>query len=620
MPAGFRWLEGSDIWLPLASNSVLQRGRAVRVMFYVGRLKSGVTRVQAQAELETIATGLAKQFPASNTSISVRLIPLHEEVTGSVRPVLLALLGAVGLVLLISCVNIASLLMARSSARSRETAIRLSLGATRSRLIAQWLTESILLATVGGIIGLALAFWGVDLLVHLSPVDVPRRNEIEVDSVVLYFTLGVSVLSGVLFGLFPALYAPGTDMSDALKEGGRGLSGSGRHHTRRLLVVTEVALSLVVVTSFGLLLRSFAKLQGVDPGFNTERVLSLDLPMPSRYQEASTRLEFYKRFYNRVEALPGVVAVGDVTRLPLAGRYGNPTTMLAIEGVPVAPGDRPQVDFRRAGRNYFRAMGIALLSGRWFEERDTPSMESVAIINQAAARRFFPGQDPLGKRIGFGNMASPQWNRIVGVVGDVRHLGLRQEPRPEVYIAASQAPPFSPIVVVRSSVDTSGLPQTIRAVLRELDPEVPIFNVLTLEQIYHQSLAHPRFQVLLFGWFGAAALFLAMVGVYGVMAYSVSQRTHEVGIRLALGARRRNVVLMVVGEGMKLAAAGIVLGVPAALGAGHLLERILFGVTPRDTLTYTAVALLLAVATLAACIIPARRAARVDPLVALRYE
>jgi putative ABC transport system permease protein len=621
MGPGFRWLEEGDLWRPLAQNPVVLRGRAVRAAFYVGRLKPGVTREQAQAEMGTIAARLANQYPASNATIGVNLVPLHEEITGKVRPALWALLGAVGLVLLIACVNVANLLLARSRSRSRELAVRVALGATRRRLVTQLLTESLLLAMVAGAAGLLLAFWGVDLLVNLSPADLPRRSEIGLDRGVLFFTALLSALTGIIFGLAPAMQSSRADLTESLKEGSRGTGGAGRRRALSLLVVAEVALALVVVTASGLLLRSFVKLQGVAPGFNTENALSFDLPLPSRYQDANARLAFYQRFYSRIETLPGVVAVGDVTRLPLAGRAGNPTTMLAIEGAQVAPGERPQVDFRRAGRDYFRAMNIPLAAGRLFNERDTPATEPVAIINQIAAQRFFPGQDPVGKRVGFGNAPTmPQWSRIVGVVGDIRHVGLQVEPRPEVYIAASQAPPFAPVVVVRSSTDPAALVSAIRAALREIDPDAPVFNVLTLRQIRYQSLEQPRFQVFLFGLFGGVALLLAVIGVYGVMAYSVAQRTHEVGIRVALGARRKDVMRLVVGEGMKLAVAGIALGIPAALVATRLLERLLFGVKAADVATYAAVALLLAAAAFVACFVPARKAARVDPMIALRRE
>lgn len=620
LPAGFRWLEEADLWAPLTQNPVTQRGRAVRIVSFAGRLKPGVTLAAAQAEMGTIASRLAEQYPASNTGIAVNLIPLYQEITGKIRPALLALLGAVGLVLLIACANVANLLLARSRTRLREIAIRISLGASRPRLIAQLLTESVLLAIIGGAAGMLLAIWGVDLLVNASPVDIPRRNEIGLNTAVLFFTLLLSLATGILFGLVPALQASRSDLTEALKDAGRTTSGPGSRRARSILVVAEVALALVVVTAAGLLLRSFAKLHAVDPGFDTESVLSFDLPMPSRYQDANVRMTFYRQLYARIESLPGVTAVGDITRLPLAGRAGNPTSVLAIEGVDVPPGERPQVDFRRAGPGYFRAMGIPLVAGRAFDDRDVPNSELVAVINQTAARQFFFGRDPIGKRIGFGNAPTPQWNRIVGVVGDVRHLGLRTEARAEAYIATLQAPPNAPVVVVRSSVDAASLIPTIRGVIREMDPGVAIFNVLTLQQVRYQSLAQPRFQVFLFGLFAGLALILAVIGVYGVMAYSVSQRTHEVGVRVALGAQRQDVLRLVVGEGMKLVGLGIALGIPAALGATRLLSTLLFGVTAADAVTYFAVALLLGGAALAACLAPARRATRVDPITALRYE
>jgi putative ABC transport system permease protein len=620
MPASFRWLEEADLWRPLTQNPAVLRGRAVRIVSFVGRLKPGISIDQARVEMETISSGLAKQYPASNTNIATNLVPLHDEITGKVRRTLLVLLGAVGLVLLIACANVANLLLARSGSRAREMAVRASLGASRRRLIAQMLTESVLIATIAAAAGLVLAFWGVDLLVSLSPVEIPRQNDIKLDPTVLSFTAVLAILTGFIFGLIPALQASRANLTGQLKEGGRGSIGPGRHPARSALVILEIALSLVVVTASGLLLRSFAKLQGVDAGINTESVLSFDMPMSSSYQDGARRLAFYRQLYERIEGLPGVIAVGDVTRLPLAGRGGNPTSSLAIEGVPVPQGERPQIDFRRAGGDYFQAMGISLVSGRTFDERDIPTSEPVVVINQTAARRFLADPDPVGRRVGFGSAAEPQLYRIVGVVGDVRHLGLHEEPRPEAYIAASQAPPFGPVVVIRSSADTTVLISSVRALLREMDPNVPMFNIETMQQIRYESLAQPRFQVLLFGLFGTMALLLAVVGVYGVMAYSVSQRTHEVGLRMALGAQRGDVQRLVVGEGMKLTGIGILLGLPAALGATRLLDRLLFGVAATDAITYAVVGAVLAIAALVACFIPARRASRVDPMTALRYE
>ncbi|MEP7271832.1 MAG: ABC transporter permease [Acidobacteriota bacterium] len=619
MPRDFRWLEEGDVWRPLAQNPVMQRGRSVRLVFFTGRLKPGITGEAAQTEFDALAARLTEQFPVSNTNIGANLVPLHREFSGTARPVLLALLGAVALVLLIACVNVANLLLARARTRARELAIRMALGATRSRLIVQLLTESMLMALLAGALGLLLAFWGVDLLSSLSPVDLSRQTQIAIDRPVLLFTLGLAVLTGVFFGLVPALQGSSASLTDALKEGSRGTVGASQGRALRALVIAEVALALVVTIASGLLLRSFMKLQGVNPGFTTEHVLTFDLPLPARYStDANARLNFYKRFYAGIEALPGVVAVGDVTRLPLAGRAGNPSSTLAIEGANVPPGERPQVDFRRGGHEYFRAMGIPLVGGRLFDDRDSPQTEPVAIINQIAARHFFEGQDPIGKRIGFGNEPTPQWLRIVGIVGDVRHVGLKTEPRPEAYISASQAPPFAPVVVVRTITDETALTPAIRKAIQQIDTEVPMFNVLTLGKIRTTSLAQARFQVLLFGLFGGVALLLAMLGVYGVMAYSVSQRTNELGIRLALGARRADVLRLVVGEGAKLAAAGIAIGVPVALLVSRLLSGLLFGIKPADVLTYVGVALLLAAVSILACYLPARRAAAVDPMVALR--
>ncbi|MBI3404935.1 MAG: ABC transporter permease [Acidobacteria bacterium] len=620
LPSSFRWIEDSDVWLPLSQNMFSSRGRGTRLLTYLGRLKPGVSPESAQSELRALATTLAREYPATNTGIGANLIPLHEVVTGKIRPTLLILFGAVSLVLLIAVANVANLLLARSSVRAREMAIRSSLGASRPRIIRLLLTESVLLALVAGTIGLLISFWGVDLLVGLNRDQVPRAAEISVNPMVLLFSAVVSICTGIAFGLVPAWQISKGDLSESLKEGGRGSLGPARNSARSALVVAEVAVSLVVVAASVLLLRSFTKLQGVDPGFQTQSVLTFSLPMPSQYSDASRRLAFYQKLYERVEALPGVIAAGDGTRLPLSPRGGNPNTSIAVEDALLPPGHRPDADFRRAGRNYFRALGIPVLSGRAFDERDTPQSESVAIVNQAAARLLFPDKDPLGRRVGFGDSATPSWSRIVGVVGDIRHLGLHANPRPEMYICAGQSPPTQPVFVVRTASSPEALVSAIRSILRELDPTVPVLNISTLQQVRYESLAQPRLQVFLFGIFGILALTLAVIGVYGIMAGSVAQRTHELGIRMALGASAEDNLRLVLKEGMKLAGTGIILGLMAAFAVTRLLGTLLFGVSPRDAVSFVIVAMILVTSALLACWIPARRATRVDPMVALRYE
>ncbi len=620
LPASFRWLDAGDLFVPLAQNPRATQNRQLRMMVLGARLKPGVRVEQARAEMDTLAARLAAQYPDTNKGIGVTLLPLHEEITGKARAALLALLGAVGFILLIACANVANLQLARAATRQREIAVRAALGAGRGRLARQLIAESLLLAGVAAVAGVVLAVWGLNALLSFAPADLPRRDEIRVDAMALLFTLGAAVFTGLLFGLAPAWQLSKLALGESLKDGSRGASeGSAAGRVRGALVAAEVAICVVVVIGAGLLVRSFVKLHLVDPGFATESVLSFELPVPAKYQDAATRLALYDRLYARIEALPGVIAAGDTTRLPLAGRYGNPTALLSIEGQSKADSELPQVDFRRAGRDYFRAMQIPLVAGRAFAPTDTPASEPVAVINQAAAQRFFPGQDPVGRRVRAG-AGNPPWTRIVGVVGAVRHDGLRSAPRPELYIAASQAPPVNPQVVVRAAGDAAALAPAIRQVVREIDPAIPLFYVETLEQVRYRSLAQPRFQVFLFSAFGGLALVLAVVGVYGVMAYSVAQRTRELGVRMALGAQPRDVLKLVLAQGMKLACAGVLAGIAGAFVVTRWLTAMLFEVSPADPLTFAAVPLLLSATALAACAVPALRAARVDPLAALRYE
>jgi putative ABC transport system permease protein len=620
LPPSFRWLDTGDIFVPLMQNPRAAAGRQLRMMVMGGRLKPGVTIEQARAEMDAQAAGLAAQYPATNNGIGGTLLPLHEEITGKARPALLALLGAVAFILLIACVNVASLLLARAATRQREIAVRAALGAGRARLARQLMAESLLLAGAAAVAGLLLATWGMNALVNFLPADLPRREEIRVDAVVLLFTLAATLVTGVCFGLAPAWQLSKLALGESLKEGARGASqGTSAGRLRGALVAAEVAICVVVVIGTGLLVRSFIKLHAVDPGFHAESVLSFEMPVPSRYADPVARLALYDRFYTRVEALPGVLAAGDTTRLPLAGRYGNPTSVLSIEGDAKPESELPQVDFRRAGRNYFQAMQIPLLSGRFFAATDTPATEPVAILNQVAAQRFFPGQDPVGRRVRAGSGTQP-WLRVVGVVGSVRHDGLQAAPRPELYVAVSQNPPVNPQVVVRATGDAAALAPAIRQAVREIDPAIPLFYVETLEQVRYRSLAQPRFQVYLFGAFAGLALVLAVVGVYGVMAYSVAQRTREIGIRMALGAQRSDVLRLILRHGALLAGVGVAIGLALAFGLSRFLATLLFETSVTDPITYAAVVALLALIALAACLIPAGRASRVDPLVALRHE
>ncbi|MGH9794392.1 MAG: ABC transporter permease [Candidatus Acidiferrales bacterium] len=623
LPPDFRWMDGvarrdeADLWAPLAHNPLMQRGRQVRVFTMVGRLLPGVSIEQARAEFSGIAAQLGQQYPETDRNIGAALYSLREEVIGKVRPLLLTLAGAVGLVLLIACANVANLLLARATARHRALAIRAAMGAGRGRLIRELLAESTLLALLGGVAGFALALWGVRVLVAMAPAALPRREEIAVDGMVLLFTLAMALATSFVFGLIPALQASRLNLNDALKEGGRGSGGAGRRRLRSALVVAEVALSLVVVAGASLLIRSFVKLQGVDPGFGVENVVSMDLS--SLGADAARRNALMESIYSKVGALPGVTAAGETSRLPLAGVAGNPATALRIEKRPVPRGEEPPVDFRRASRHYFRAMGIPLLAGRMFQESDGTEAQAplVAIINEAAAKKFFPWEDPLGLRIGAGD---DDWFTIVGIVGNIRHLGLDSEPRPEMYMHTRQGPLNNPQLVVRTAGDAAAAIAGIRSAIRSVDPNIIISRVATMNDVRDASLAAPRFNTVLFGVFATLALALGLVGIYGVMAYTVTQRTHEIGIRMALGAARADVLRMVVGHGMTLAGAGVAIGLAGALAATRVVRTLLYETSPTDPLTFAVVVVLLAAVALLACIIPALRATRVDPLIALRYE
>ncbi len=624
MPEGFQFLEAGEVWVPLMQNRLTNTIRAVRLLLVAGRLGDGVKVEQASAELATMASQLEKQYPDFNTGVGLRLVPLHEQVTGKVRFALLLLLGAVGLVLLIACANVANLMLVRAAARRKEIAVRSALGASRGRLMRQLLTESMTLSVLGGAGGVMLAAWGIDLLLLLNPPQLPRYNKIGIDATVLGFTLAASIITGLIFGLAPAWQASQLDLQAALKEGGRSaLACAGQHRLSRLLIIAEVAMALVLLVGAGLLIRSFVYLLDVKPGFATEHVLTLQVGLPNAtYGQPPQRIAFYHQLEERLKALPDVTAVGLATRLPLLAALNNATSFLSIEDRPVPTGQRPEIDFRRASTDYFKALGIPLLSGRLVTEEDVTNNTGAVLINEALAKRFWPGEDPLGKRISTATNTGQQtqWQTIVGVVGNVRHLGLDIEPRPEVYYHTNTSPPTGPVFVIRTTSDPKNLIAAARAKVRELDRNLPIGNVNTMEELVAQSVAPRRFGMILLGIFAALALLLAGIGLYGVMSYAVTQRTQEIGIRLALGAQRRDVLKLVIGQGMALTAAGIGLGLAAAFALTRLMAGLLFGVKATDPLTFAFIALLLTGVALLACYLPARRAMKVDPMVALRYE
>ena len=619
MPADFQFPARVEIWTPLAMNLQNWQQRGGHYLGGIGRLKAGSSMAAAQADLNTIAARAEKQFPESNSGWDTTLQSLQEAVVGRIRPAMLTLTAAVGFVLLIACVNLANLLLSRSAARRREIGIRSSMGAGRGRLIRQFLTESVLLSAIGAGAGLALAWIGTRLLVNLSPNILPRATEIALNGRALAFTAGVAVLTGILFGLAPAIHMAKTDLMAALREGARGNAiGFRRNRLRSVLVMGEVALALVLLSGAGLLMRSFYRLQSIEPGFDPHGMLTFRTNLPAaKYKGDEPQAAFYRRALERIRALPGVEAAGAAQIFPLAGD----DYILSFEQIgkpPVPVGNEPSAAYYSATPGYFASLRIPIKSGRDFSEHDDASSPPVAIISESMARQFYAGENPLGQRIRMGNGSKPA--EIVGIVGDVRDQQLDEKGRPAVYEPAAQVPFGAMYFGVRTAGDPASLIPAVRAVIREQDAELPLDAVGTVDSLVATSLSQRRFAMLLMAIFAGLALVLAMVGIYGVISYSVTQATQEIGIRMALGARRSDVLRIVFGYAGVLMAAGLALGVVAALAAGRLLAAQLFEVKPTDPATYAAVASVLLATGLLACTIPALRAMRVDPLVALRNE
>jgi putative ABC transport system permease protein len=586
-------------------------------IYVIGRLKPGTTVEQARSQIVSIAHRLAQEYPQSNAPQSMTLEPVQTAIVGPLRQPLLVLLGAVGFVLLIACANVANLLLARASGREREFAIRTALGAGRARQLRQVLTESLLLALVGGAVAIGLAFAGVKgLMAAIPPDSVPRLDEVGLNGTVLAFTAAVSLLTGIIFGLVPAWQASRPDVHDALKEGGRAGAGMGRHRMRSALVVSEVSLALLLLLGAGLMLKSFSRVLDADPGFRASGVLTASISLPrTKYGEPPRIRAFIEQTLEKVRAVPGVEAAGST--LPLLGHW---QTGFDVEGRPVLPpGQRASTDITRVSSDYFRAMGVRLLRGRVFTELDSPDSQPVCIVDETFVRAYWPHDDPLGKRVRVGDPDDP-WRTVVGVVAHVKNYGVDQPSRVETYLPYEQDPINAFTLVVRTTGDPASLSPRMRDAVLAVDPDVPIFNISTMEDLVAQNVAPRRLAVMLIGVFAGLALLLAGIGLYGVMSFTVSQRTHEIGIRMALGAHENDILRLVVRQGMLLAVTGLGIGMVGAFALPKLIGALLFQTSAADPQILAAVPVLLALVALAACYIPARRAMRVDPMVALRYE
>jgi putative ABC transport system permease protein len=637
MPGGFQFPAHSDLWVLGRNRNAVSLSlvsqfpkndwnyeRDAHFLSVIGRLKPGVTLSQAQSNIASITRRLEQDYPDTNSGLGSNVVPLHAQIVGNVRGILFILLGAVGFVLLIACTNVANLMLARATQRGREIAIRTAVGASRLRLIRQLLTESLLLSVVGGLVGLGVSVWAVDLFVKLSPGDIPRLNEASVDWRLLGFTLIVSLVTGIGFGLLPAFQATKTDLNSALKEGGgKASEGQQRRRARSVLVATEIALAQVLLVGASLLAISYVRVMQIHPGFNAERVLTAKIaPSRKKYPDSRSRERFYSTVLERLQALPGVESAGMVMDLPLSGSSMN--RGFRIEGQPdPKPDQNVAMDYQIVSPDYFATLEIPVRSGRGFTQTDSESSERVIVINQSLAQRYWPNQDPIGKRMAIGESSKEDsWRTIIGVVGDIRHASLSEAPVPTAFISYRQDLESWPRMgfAIKTKGDPASLVSLVRKELAAVDPSQPIYAVDPMEKLLRGAVAQRRFVMLLLGSLSAIAVTLAMVGIYGVISFSVGERTQEIGIRLALGARASDVMRMVLSQGMRVALVGVVIGVGAAFALTRLLSGLLFEVSPTDPRTFLVVAGLLSSVALLACYIPARRATKVDPLVALRCE
>jgi putative ABC transport system permease protein len=612
-----------QLWVPIAfpSEEAAQRGN--HFLEVIARRKPGVTLKQAQAEMETIAARLAQQYPDYNTRIGAVVVPLHEQVVGDIKPALLVLLGAVGFVLLIACANVANLLLARAAVRQKEIAVRLALGASQSRLIRQFLTESVLLAMFGAGLGLLLTFFGLRALRSFIPASISQVETINVDGRVLIFTVLVAVVTGIAFGLAPAIHGSHLNLNDTLKEGGRDSAGGGKgNRARGLLVIGEVAVSFVLLIGAGLLINSFFHLRNLDPGFRADHLLTMKVDLSEvKYPDRERRAAFFDEVMRRIDKLPGVRSAAVAGNLPLT--YNGDSMAISVEGVPDPPTDqRPDVIYRAIGRGYFNTMGIPIVRGRDFTDQDNADSKDVVVISEKTAQHFWPGQDPIGKRLKPGSSTSKSpWREVIGIVKDVRQNDLIAPPKMQMYFTYRQLKNIAAnALVIRTTIEPLSLAGSVRNAIWSVDKDQTVADIDTMDHIVAGAVARQRFSMVLLGIFAALALLLASVGIYGVMSYSVAQRTREIGIRMALGARRADVLQMTVRQGLKLVGAGMILGLGAAFLLTRVMATLLYGISATDPMTFIGISVVLLVVAILASYVPALRATKVDPITALRAQ
>jgi putative ABC transport system permease protein len=627
MPPGFSFPAGRMIWTPLEyTEDFTTTQRGAWYLQAIGRTRPGISEAQVRAEVETIGKQLAAKYPEHNEGLGFTAVGLHEAMVGDIRMAFWVLLGAVGFVLLIACVNVANLLLARAAVRESEIAVRTALGAGRGRLVRQLLTESVILGVIGGGLGLLAAVWGIEALLALEPQGIPRLGEVGVDPRVIAFTMGLAILTGLLFGLVPAFQSTRGGISSTLKEGGRGaLTSRGGARVRTTLVVVEVALAVTLLAGAGLLIRSFSRLASVDPGFKVQQALTFDLSLPdARYEKEEAQIAFFDELIPRLQAVPGVEAAAGVVSLPLSGA----SLVLTFEVAgrpPLPPSQQPAMQVRVATTGYFDAIGIPLKRGRLFTETDRWGGPPVVLITEAAARQYFPNEDPIGKTItlgwGRGEGKPRAGGEVVGIIGDVKDAGLAEPDPPQIFLPYKQWPIQAMAVMLKTAVPPRSVADAARKTVYSLDGNLPVGNVRTLEEVVARSISQPRFYMTLLAVFAGVALVLAAIGIFGVLSYAVAQRTREIGIRMALGAHAGSVLGLVVREALIMSSAGVILGMSAAfLLTEWLVAQLLFNTSPHDPATFVGVAATLTLVSMAAAYVPARRATRVDPIVALRAE